>query len=48
MQTATILVVCESGFLGLNRDQTRYRIEKFKLERPATTQARATCRSFRG
>ena len=23
--------------LGLNRDQIRYRIEKFKLERPATT-----------
>ena len=24
-----------AGFLGLNRDQIRYRIEKFKLERPA-------------
>ena len=23
--------------LGLNRDQIRYRIEKFKLERPSTT-----------
>jgi two-component system response regulator AtoC len=26
-----------AGLLGLNRDQIRYRIEKFKLERPATT-----------
>ncbi|MGE0704430.1 MAG: sigma-54-dependent transcriptional regulator [Vicinamibacterales bacterium] len=25
-----------AGLLGLNRDQIRYRIEKFKLERPAT------------
>jgi len=26
-----------AGLLGLNRDQIRYRIEKFKLERPAAT-----------
>jgi DNA-binding NtrC family response regulator len=26
-----------AGLLGLNRDQIRYRIEKFKLEKPATT-----------
>jgi transcriptional regulator with PAS, ATPase and Fis domain len=26
-----------AALLGLNRDQIRYRIEKFKLERPATT-----------
>jgi len=26
-----------AGFLGLNRDQIRYRIEKFKLERPAAS-----------
>jgi two-component system response regulator AtoC len=26
-----------AGFLGLNRDQIRYRIEKFKLEKPAAT-----------
>ena len=26
-----------AAMLGLNRDQIRYRIEKFKLERPATT-----------
>jgi two-component system, NtrC family, response regulator AtoC len=26
-----------AGFLGLNRDQIRYRIEKFKLEKPAVT-----------
>jgi len=26
-----------AGLLGLNRDQIRYRIEKFKLEKPAAT-----------
>jgi two-component system response regulator AtoC len=26
-----------AGLLGLNRDQIRYRIEKFKLERPAVS-----------
>jgi transcriptional regulator with GAF, ATPase, and Fis domain len=26
-----------AALLGLNRDQIRYRIEKFKLERPAAT-----------
>jgi two-component system response regulator AtoC len=26
-----------AGMLGLNRDQIRYRIEKFKLERPAVS-----------
>ena len=26
-----------AGMLGLNRDQIRYRIEKFKLERPAAS-----------
>jgi two-component system response regulator AtoC len=30
-----------AGFLGLNRDQIRYRIEKFKLEKPGVSRATA-------